>query len=151
MCFLFPLHVYLSLFPTLTSALFLSLPLSLFFRLIPSTFLFIIPQVGKFLLLWACPWKASLMRPISWLRPWPLLLLLHKELLPRLPFLHPSQFLLKRVPKPKRLVNPFLFLLRFLLLGRRLLLHMHRKLGVLLLLSLLSSPPTIPLLASPRP
>ena len=71
MCFLFPLHVYLSLLLALTSTIFLSLPFLFFFffRLNLSPFLFITPRVGKFLLLWACLWKASLMGKISWLRP----------------------------------------------------------------------------------
>ena len=81
-CFLssYFLHVYLFLLPTLTSTFLLSL-LLFSFRLIPSPFLFITLRIGKFLLLWACPWRASLMRQILWLRLWPLHLLLHIELL----------------------------------------------------------------------
>ena len=67
LCFLFLLHIYLFLLPALTSAFFLSLPF--FFRLIPSPLLYIALQVRKFLLLWVCPWRASLMGQISWLRP----------------------------------------------------------------------------------
>ena len=67
LCFLFLLHIYLFLLPALTSAFFLSLPF--FFRLISSPLLYIALQVRKFLLLWVCPWKASLMGQISWLRP----------------------------------------------------------------------------------
>ena len=59
LCFLFLLHIYLFLLPALTSTFFLSLPF--FFRLILSPFLYITLQVRKFLLLWVCPWRASLM------------------------------------------------------------------------------------------
>lgn len=75
---------------------------SLFFRLILSPFLFIIPRVGKFMLLWACPWRLSLTP----------LLLLHKGLLPRLQFLHPNPFLPRRVLRLRWLVSLFPNLLR---------------------------------------
>ena len=55
------------------------------------------------------------MGQILWLRPWPLLLLLHRELLLRLQFFHPSPFLPRRVLKLRGLVSSFLFLLRSLL------------------------------------
>ena len=112
---LFLLYVYLFLLPALTSALFLSFLILFFSRLIPNPFLFITPQVEKFLLLWACPWRVSLIGQMSWLRPWPLLLLLHKELLLRHQFLHPSLFLPKRVLRLRELVSLFPFLLRSLL------------------------------------
>ena len=90
------------------------------------------------------------MRQISWLRPSPLLLLLHMGLLLRFQFVHPILFLLRRVPRPRGFVSLFLFLLRFLLSRRRSLLQVHLRLGVLLLLPLLSSLLVIFLLPSPR-
>ena len=111
------LHVYLSLLCLNT----------FFFRLIPSPFLFITPRVRRLLLLQAHPQRASLMGQMSWLRPWPLLLLLHRELLLKLQFLHLSPFLPRRVPKPRGLlaVSLLLFLLRSLLLKRKSLPQAH--------------------------
>lgn len=54
----------------------------------------------------------------------------HRESLQWLLFLHLSLVLLRRVPKLRELVSLYLFLLRFLLLRKELLMRVHLKLGV---------------------
>ena len=82
---------------------------------------------------------------------WPLLLLLHRKLLPRLRFLHLGLVLLRRIPRPRWLLSSLLFLLRLLLLRKESLLRMHLRLRVPLLLLLMSFVLVIPLLPSLRP
>ena len=85
-----------------------------FFRPTLSPFLFITLRVRRSPLPWAHPWRVSLSRQILWLRPLPLLLLLHRELLPRLCFLYIGLVLLSRVPRLRGLVSSLLSLLRLL-------------------------------------
>ena len=88
-----------------------------------------------------------------WLRPWLLLLLLlHRELLPRLQFLHLSPFLPIRVPRMKELLlgSLFVFMSRSPLLKRDLLLRWHPRLRASLLLLLLLYLPMILSLPSPK-
>ena len=93
---------------------FLSSFFFFFFRPTLSPFLFITLRVRRSPLPWAHPWRVSLSRQILWLRPLPLLLLLHRELLPRLCFLYIGLVLLSRVPRLRGLVSSLLSLLRLL-------------------------------------
>ena len=146
--FFFYFFFYISLFILPSSLLF---SFFFFFRLTPIPFLFITLQVRRSPLPWAHLWRVSLMRQILWQRPWPLLLLLRKELLSRLQFLHLSPVLLRKVPIPRGLVSSLLFLPRLLLVRNESLLRMHLRLGMPLLPLLLLFVVVIPSLPSLRP